>query len=212
MRPETLPLFDDPLPEGLSLLRGFALPQAEAMLAAIAEVTVAAPLRRMQVPGGGSMSVAMSNCGAVGWVTDLRGYRYSPTDPLTGRPWPKMPDVIAGLAMRAADAAGFADFQPDACLINRYEAGARMGLHQDRDEADRSAPIVSVSLGLAATFLFGGLTRKDATRKIALEHGDVVVWGGPLRLAYHGIAPLSNGVHPATGRARFNLTIRKAFS
>jgi alkylated DNA repair protein (DNA oxidative demethylase) len=211
MPPETLPLFDDPLPEGLSLLRGFALPQAEALLAAIAEVTAAAPLRWMQVPGGGTMSVAMSNCGAAGWTSDLRGYRYSPTDPLSGQPWPQMPEVFADLAVCAADAAGFADFQPDACLINRYEPGARMGLHQDRDEAERTAPIVSVSLGLTATFLFGGLTRKDPTRKIALEHGDVVVWGGPLRLAYHGIAPLSDGVHPATGRARFNLTLRKAF-
>jgi alkylated DNA repair protein (DNA oxidative demethylase) len=155
------------------------------------------------------MSVAMSNCGTAGWVSDLRGYRYVPADPLTGKPWPEMPEVIAGLARRAAEAAGFPEFAPDACLINRYEPGARMGLHQDRDEADRSAPIVSISLGLPATFLFGGLTRKVPTRKIALEHGDVVVWGGPLRLAYHGIAPLADGMHPATGRARLNLTLRK---
>lgn len=207
--PETLSLFDDPLPVGLSLLRGFALLEAEALLAAIEQVTADAPLRRMQVPGGGTMSVAMSNCGAAGWVSDLRGYRYVPADPLTGKPWPEMPEVIADLAERAADAAGFPEFAPDACLINRYEPGARMGLHQDRDEADRSAPIVSISLGLPATFLFGGLTRKVPTRKIALEHGDVVVWGGPLRLAYHGIAPLADGMHSATGRARLNLTLRK---
>jgi alkylated DNA repair protein (DNA oxidative demethylase) len=207
--PETLPLFDDPLPEGLSLLRGFALPVAQDLLVAIEQVAAAAPLRRMQVPGGGTMSVAMSNCGTAGWVSDLRGYRYVPADPLTGKPWPEMPEVIAGLARRAAEAAGFPEFAPDACLINRYEPGARMGLHQDRDEADRSAPIVSISLGLPATFLFGGLTRKVPTRKIALEHGDVVVWGGPLRLAYHGIAPLADGMHPATGRARLNLTLRK---
>ncbi len=211
MLPETLPLFDDPLPEGLSLLRGFALPLADDLLAAIDQVTTVAPLRQMQVPGGGTMSVAMSNCGSAGWVSDLRGYRYSPLDPLTGKPWPTMPQVIADLARRAVDVSGFPEFVPDACLINRYEPGARMGLHQDRDEADRSAPIVSISLGMSVTFLFGGLKRKDPVRKMALEHGDVVVWGGPVRLAYHGIAPLAEGTHPATGRARFNLTLRKAF-
>ncbi len=215
MPPETLPLFDDPLPEGLSLLRGFALPEADALLDAIAEVIAAAPLRRMQVPGGGTMSVAMTNCGAAGWVSDLRGYRYSPIDPQNGQPWPAMPGVIAELAGRAAEAAGFADFVADACLINRYEPGARMGLHQDRDEAYRTAPIASISLGLPATFLFGGLVRKDLARKdpvrkIELVHGDVVVWGGPVRMAYHGIAPLADGSHPLTGQARYNLTLRKA--
>jgi alkylated DNA repair protein (DNA oxidative demethylase) len=211
MPPETLPLFDDPLPEGLHLLRGFALPEAEALLAAIDAVTDVAPLRRMQVPGGGTMSVAMSNCGSAGWVSDLRGYRYSPVDPLSGQAWPSMPHEIKDLAGRAAAASGFSGFAPDACLINRYEPGARMGLHQDKDEAYRLAPIVSVSLGLSATFLFGGLTRKDPVRKIVLAHGDVVVWGGPVRMAYHGIAPLAEGAHPLTGRARFNLTLRKAF-
>lgn len=210
MPPEQLALFAEPLPEGVTILRGFALSQAGAILAEVKRIGEAAPFRAMQVPGGGTMSVAMTNCGAAGWVTDLRGYRYSPADPLTGQPWPDMPALIHDLAVRAADAAGFEGFQPDACLINRYEPGARMGLHQDRDEADRSAPIVSVSLGLSATFLFGGLKRSDPQARIALNHGDVVVWGGPARMAYHGIAPLKDGLHPELGRLRLNLTIRKA--
>ncbi len=204
-------LFGEPvLPEGLSLLRGFVRDDAEALMAIISEVSEAAPFRTMQVPGGGTMSVAMTNCGRAGWVTDAKGYRYSPVDPLSDQPWPDMSEALSDLAMRASHTAGFGDFVPDGCLINRYAPGARMGLHQDRDEADRRAPIVSVSLGLPATFLFGGLKRNDPTIKLELEHGDVVVWGGPARLAYHGIAPLKPGSHPLTGAARYNLTLRKS--
>jgi alkylated DNA repair protein (DNA oxidative demethylase) len=210
MPPEQLALFAEPSPEGVTILRGFALAQAVATLAEVERLSRAAPFRVMQVPGGGTMSVAMTNCGAAGWVTDQTGYRYSPADPLTGQPWPEMPALIRDLAVRAASAAGFEGFPPDACLINRYEPGARMGLHQDRDEVDRNAPIVSVSLGLSATFLFGGLKRSDPQARIALNHGDVVVWGGPVRMAYHGIAPLKDGLHPDLGRRRLNLTIRKA--
>ncbi len=204
-------LFGEPvLPEGLSLLRGFVRDETEALLAIIADVSEAAPFRTMQVPGGGTMSVAMTNCGQAGWVTDAKGYRYSPVDPLSDQPWPAMPEALSDLAMRASHTAGFGDFVPDGCLINRYAPGARMGLHQDRDEADRRAPIVSVSLGLPATFLFGGLKRGDPTMKLALEHGDVVVWGGPARLAFHGIAPLKPGMHLLAGGCRYNLTLRKS--
>jgi len=210
MPPEQLALFAEPSPEGVTILRGFALAEAGAILSEVERISDIAPFRVMQVPGGGTMSVAMTNCGAAGWVTDLKGYRYSPADPLTGQPWPEMPALLHALAVRAATAAGFEGFQPDACLINRYEPGARMGLHQDRDEVDRNAPIVSVSLGLSATFLFGGLKRSDPQARIALNHGDVVVWGGPARMAYHGIAPLKDGLHPDLGRRRLNLTIRKA--
>lgn len=210
MPPEQLPLFTEPVPDGVAILRGVALPQAAAILAAVERISEQAPFRTMQVPGGGTMSVAMTNCGTAGWVTDLNGYRYSTIDPLTGQAWPKMPEIIRELAVRTADVAGFPGFSPDACLINRYEPGARMGLHQDRDEADRSAPIVSVSLGLPATFLFGGLKRNDPQTRIALHHGDVIVWGGPARMNHHGISPLKDGVHLELGRQRLNLTIRRA--
>jgi alkylated DNA repair protein (DNA oxidative demethylase) len=156
------------------------------------------------------MSVAMTNCGAVGWVSDRTGYRYDPEDPINERPWPPMPAAFLDLAARAAARAGFDGFVPDACLINRYEPGTRLSLHQDRDERDTGAPIVSVSLGLPATFLFGGLQRGDPTRKVRVEHGDVAVWGGPARLAFHGVAPLPDGSHAILGRQRINLTFRKA--
>lgn len=198
-----------PARQGLAVLRGYALPFADALVDAIAEVTARAPFRHMTTPGGRALSAAMSNCGRWGWVTDAGGYRYTAEDPQTGAAWPAMPQVIQELAVATAREAGFA-FAPDACLVNRYVPGARMGLHSDADEKDEGAPIVSVSLGLPATFLFGGLARGDATDKIVLEHGDVVVWGGPLRRAYHGIAPLKDGVHPLLGRQRLNLTIRKA--
>lgn len=210
MPPEQPDLFAAPPPEGVTVLRGLALPYAAAILAEIERIAVVAPFRAMQVPGGGTMSVAMTNCGEAGWVTDLTGYRYAPVDPGTGRPWPEMPAPVRDLAVRAAEIAGFGGFWPDACLINRYEPGARMGLHQDRDELDRAAPIVSLSLGLPATFLFGGLRRNDPQIRISLFHGDVVVWGGPARMAYHGISPLKDGIHPDIGRQRLNLTIRKA--
>lgn len=195
---------------GLTHLPGFALPLEQALLEAVREVTAAAPPRRMLTPGGQQMSAAMTNCGRVGWVTDRKGYRYDPLDPETGLPWPPLPACIAQLAASAAARAGFAAFQPDVCLINRYEPGARMSLHQDRDERDFSAPIVSISLGLGATFLFGGLERRDKTYRLPLEHGDVVVWGGPQRLNFHGVAPVAEGYHPSVGRMRWNLTLRKA--
>ena len=192
------------------VLSAFALDGAEELIGAIAVIAAQSPFRHMVTPGGFSMSVAMTNCGAFGWVTDRSGYRYSPTDPESGRPWPAMPAPIRDLAMRAADRAGFGAFAPDACLINRYAAGAKLALHQDKDERDYAAPIVSVSLGLPATFLFGGLARRDKVMRIALSHGDVVVWGGAARLAYHGVAPLKEGDHPQLGSHRFNMTIRKA--
>ncbi len=195
---------------GAVVLRGHALPTAERILAAVTTVTAAAPFRHMVTPGGFTMSVAMTNCGAAGWVTDRTGYRYDPRDPDSGRPWPGMPDAFLRVATAAAAAAGYPDFAPDACLINRYQPGARLSLHQDRNERDLAAPIVSVSLGLPAVFQFGGLKRNDPARRIALQHGDVVVWGGPSRLRYHGVLPLPDGEHPVLGRARVNLTFRRA--
>ena len=173
-------------------------------------VALLAPLRHMLTPGGRRMSVAMTNCGSAGWVSDRAGYRYDACDPESGKPWPAMPAVFADLAARAADRAGFAGFAPDVCLINQYAPGARLSLHQDKDEKDFDAPIVSVSLGLPAVFLFGGSRRSDTPRRLRLVHGDVVVWGGPSRLRYHGILPLEDGDHPLTGRFRINLTFRKA--
>jgi alkylated DNA repair protein (DNA oxidative demethylase) len=198
------------LAPGALLLRGFARDEAAALVAAVAETAKAAPFRQMITPGGYRMSVAMTNCGDAGWVTDRTGYRYSPLDPLTDQPWPAMPELFGDLARRAAEAAGFADFAPDACLVNRYEPGARLSLHQDKDERDPTQPIVSVSLGLPAMFLWGGPRRGDRPRRLAMESGDVAVWGGPSRFVYHGIAPLADGDHPLTGRARINLTLRKA--
>src|SRR5215472_15815281 len=198
------------LAPGALLLRGFARDEAAALVAMVAEIAAAAPFRQMITPGGYRMSVAMTNCGDAGWVTERRGYRYSPLDPLTGQPWPAMPEIFRDLAARAAEAAGFADVAPDACLINRYDPGARLSLHQDKDERDAAAPIVSVSLGLSAIFLWGGLRRNDRPRRILMESGDVAVWGGPARFTYHGIAPLADGEDPLTGRTRINLTLRKA--
>ena len=198
------------LAEGATILRRFAEPDAAALVEAIERVVAAAPFRRMVTPGGYTMSIAMSNCGPLGWVTDRSGYRYTTTDPTTDRPWPPLPAVFRDVATRAAEAAGFARFEPDACLVNRYEPGTRLSMHQDRNERDFSAPIVSVSLGLPAVFLFGGARRQDRPRRVRLESGDVVVWGGPTRLAFHGVAPLPDGEHPLTGRHRFNLTFRTA--
>ena len=198
------------LSEGARLLRGFAAADASVLLETLQQVEAASPFRHMVTPGGYRMSVAMTNCGRAGWVSDPSGYRYDPVDPATGSPWPPIPAVFERLARGAAEAAGFADFAPDVCLINRYEPGAKLSLHQDKDERDFSAPIVSVSLGLPAVFLFGGTRRADRPRRIRLESGDVVVWGGPARLVYHGVAPLAEGDHPLTGRCRINLTFRKA--
>lgn len=200
----------EPLADGAQVLRGFALDVADALLDGAQAVMEQAPLRQMITPGGLRMSVAMTNCGPVGWVSDRAGYRYAPLDPMTGKPWPALPPVFATLARRAAAEAGFDGFAPDACLINRYEPGTRLSLHQDRDERDYGAPIVSVSLGVSAIFLFGGLKRSDKTLRTRLEHGDVVVWGGPARLRYHGVMPLEQSSHPRTGPLRFNLTFRRA--
>jgi alkylated DNA repair protein (DNA oxidative demethylase) len=196
--------------EGAAVLRGFALPFERALAAGVSAIAAAAPFRHMRTPGGYSMSVAMTNCGAFGWVSDPTGYRYSPTDPDSGAPWPAMPAVFAELARGAAEAVGFARFAPDACLVNRYEPGARLTLHQDKDERDYRQPIVSVSLGVPAVFLFGGLKRKERPQRVPLEHGDVVVWGGPARLRYHGVAKLAESSHPFADNARINLTLRRA--
>lgn len=195
---------------GPILLRGFVFDMEDDLLADLMQIVVDAPFRHMITPGGFQMSVAMTNCGEVGWVTDRTGYRYDPCDPVSGKPWPTMPATFRDLADRASAQAGFAGFKPDACLINRYDPGAKLSLHQDKDEKDFDAPIVSVSLGLPATFLFGGLKRKDPQEKIELQHGDVIVWGGPSRLAYHGVNPLKDGHHPKLGPHRINLTFRKA--
>ncbi len=195
---------------GAWVLRGFASPGEAALLAALHDVIAQARLRHMVTPGGFRMSVAMTNCGALGWVTDKTGYRYDAVDPESGRNWPHMPDEFLQLARDAAAQAGFPEFVPDACLINRYEPGARLSLHQDKNERDFDAPIVSVSLGIPAVFLFGGLNRADKARRVSLAHGDVVVWGGPDRLRYHGVLPLKPGHHALLGGDRVNLTLRKA--
>jgi alkylated DNA repair protein (DNA oxidative demethylase) len=201
---------DVALAPGAMLLSGFARPLEDGLGTALRQVSELAPFRHMSTPGGHRMSVAMTNCGALGWVTDRSGYRYDIRDPESGRPWPPMPDAFADLAARAAAAAGFDGFAPDACLINRYAPGARLSLHQDKNEQDFEAPIVSVSLGLPAVFLFGGPNRADRPRRLLLSHGDVVVWGGPARLRYHGVLPLEEGHHPLLGAYRVNLTFRKA--
>ena len=216
--PLTADLFDsvaeaqpsrEEIADGAVLLRGFVWPIEGELIEAARAVVAQSPFRRMTTPGGHLMSVAMTNCGERGWITDHTGYRYDPVDPRTGAPWPAMPPVFHDLARRAAEQGGFAGFAPDACLVNRYEPGTRLSLHQDKDELDYSAPIVSVSLGLPATFLFGGLARSDKPRRFRLVHGDVVVWGGASRLAYHGVAPLAEGEHPLLGRKRINLTFRR---
>ena len=215
----TFDLFGDESPQGSNrvvmapgayLLRGDALPRQAELLAAIAQIVAEAPFRHMTTPGGFVMSVAMTNCGKVGWVTDRTGYRYEALDPETGKPWPKMPQCFLELAASAADSAGHPGFEPDACLINRYKPGARMSLHQDKDEKDFEQPIVSVSLGLPAVFQFGGIVRTAPVTKYTLRHGDVVVWGGPSRAFYHGVLKLKDGEHPKLGRQRINLTFRKA--
>ncbi|MBS3803618.1 MAG: DNA oxidative demethylase AlkB [Oleiphilaceae bacterium] len=198
------------LASGTSLLHGFVSDQAGALLADIARVETEAPFRQMVTPGGHSMSAFMTNCGPLGWTTDRSGYRYTSCDPVTGRPWPAMPEGFRALAREAAQKAGYPNFDTDACLINRYLPGSRMGLHQDRNEQDYGAPIVSVSLGLPVVFLFGGLRRNDKPLRLTLNNGDVLVWGGPDRLRYHGVNTLKPGCHELTGNCRINLTFRKA--
>jgi alkylated DNA repair protein (DNA oxidative demethylase) len=218
MQGHTRNLFDGASPDtrherlapGAWLLRGFALDSVAALMPAIEHIKTAAPFRHLVTPGGFRMSVAMTNCGSLGWVSDRRGYRYDACDPLSGRPWPPMPPVFLELARAAAQAGGFSGFIPDACLLNRYDPGARLTLHQDKNERDYSAPIVSVSLGLPAIFLFGGDSRKDKQRRVPLQHGDVVVWGGPARLHHHGVLALKDGHHDLLGSQRLNLTFRRA--
>jgi len=203
-------LSKEPLGTGAALLSQFAVPYETALLAALQQVSDGAPFRHMITPGGYRMSVAMTNCGSLGWVTDKTGYRYDAVDPVSGLAWPRMPESFLRLAAAAAAEAGFPGFVPDACLINRYEPGAKLSLHQDKDEQDFNQPIVSVSLGIPAVFLFGGLKRADKTIRIQVTHGDVVVWGGPARLRYHGVMPLKESDHALLGRRRINLTFRKA--
>ncbi|MBK5343807.1 DNA oxidative demethylase AlkB [Pseudomonas sp. TH49] len=220
MQPTTFDLFADHEPEQQPrteqigeqswVLRGFALPVLDQLLPALDAVLAAAPLRHMMTPGGFSMSVGTSSCGALGWITDRSGYRYSAVDPLTGKPWPAMPQVLSELAQTAAQRAGFADFRADSCLINQYIPGAKMSLHQDKDENAYAAPIVSLSLGLPAMFLFGGFARSDKSQRIPLLHGDMVIWGGVDRLRFHGVLPIKPGQHPRLGERRINLTFRVA--
>lgn len=212
----SLPLFEfsppvetrEELARGARVLRGFALEVADRLLSEIERIAARSPFRHLVTPGGRKMSVAMTNCGSAGWFSDRRGYRYTEVDPETGKPWPAMPASFMRLARDAAHASGFDDYAPDVCLVNRYEAGTRLTLHRDQDERDRHAPIVSVSLGLPATFLFGGLARRDPQRRVPLVHGDVVVWGGPSRMRYHGVLPIKAEEHPLTGARRYNLTFR----
>ncbi|MBS0448166.1 MAG: DNA oxidative demethylase AlkB [Proteobacteria bacterium] len=212
----TADLFEDQragreaLAPGAVWLRGHAIDDAPGLWDGVQQVIAAAPLRHLITPGGQRMSVAMTNCGRLGWVSDRRGYRYETHDPESGHPWPAMPPAFAAVARRAAEEAGYAGFAPDACLVNRYVPRTRLSLHQDRDERDYAAPIVSVSLGLPATFLFGGRARNDKTLRVPLQHGDVVVWGGPARLYFHGVLPLADGLHPLVGAQRVNLTFRAA--
>ncbi|HET7060695.1 MAG TPA: DNA oxidative demethylase AlkB [Nitrosospira sp.] len=217
--PVTLALFQDEdagqwlsereeLCPGAVVLRRLALPYQAEILDALQAVTAEAPFRRMSTPGGFRMSVALTNCGSCGWVSDRTGYRYDAIDPESGKPWPRIPPVFLNLVQHAASLAGFENYRPDACLVNRYEPGARLSLHQDKDEHDLSSPIVSVSLGIPAVFLWGGLRREHKTMRIPLGHGDVVAWGGPARLRYHGVLPVKEGYHSFAGRYRINLTFR----
>jgi alkylated DNA repair protein (DNA oxidative demethylase) len=208
--PSNVELSEEPLGPGATILRNFALTKETEIMSGFNDVVSKAPLRHMITPGGFRMSVAMTNCGALGWVTDRTGYRYDPMDPASGLQWPPMPVSFLKLATNAAAKAGFKEFVPDACLINRYDTGARLTLHQDKNERDFGQPIVSVSLGITATFLLGGLNRADTPLRVKLMHGDVVVWGGPSRLRYHGVLPLTQGHHPLVGGHRINLTFRKA--
>ena len=208
--PSNPELWRENLGPGSVILRGFALADEAMLVAELESIAAKAPFRHMVTPGGFEMSVAMSNCGVFGWVTDHTGYRYNALDPLSGQPWPSMPDVFRVLATNAAAQAGYNDFSPDACLLNRYKSGARMSLHQDKNERDFSQPIVSVSLGVSAVFLFGGFKRTDKPARVPLDHGDVVIWGGPDRMRYHGILPVREACHPLLGSYRVNLTFRKA--
>lgn len=197
------------LGEGAFIFPGMALPHAEALLDAARAIARKAPFRHLMTPGGHRMSVAMTACGDWGWNSDRKGYRYTRTQSETGEAWPPIPGSFERLVRQATMAAGFSEAPLQSGLINLYRPGTRLSLHQDRDEEATDVPIVSVSLGVAATFLWGGLTRKDPVRRFRLSHGDVVVWGGPSRLVFHGVAPLARSTHPATGECRVNLTFRR---
>jgi len=201
---------NESLGPGAMVLRAFALGDGARLVEAIHALAAVSPFRHLVTPGGHTMSVAMTNCGTVGWVSDRRGYRYAAIDPETGQPWPAMPDLFMRLAADAAAEAGFRGFVPDACLVNRYDTGSRLTMHQDRNERRDSEPIVSVSLGVPAVFQFGGQGKGVTPLKIPLVHGDVVVWGGPSRMNYHGVMPLKASHHPLTGMLRLNLTFRTA--
>lgn len=200
----------EPVGKDAVILRGFASSEAPALLQTVMDIAAISPFRHLLTPGGLRMSVAMTNAGSLGWVSDRRGYRYQPTDPRTGQPWPPMSQAMLDLAGRGAAAAGFESFVPDVCLINRYVPGARLSLHQDRDEADFAQPIVSISLGIPAIFLLGGVARGERPLRTWLAHGDAVVWGRSARLAYHGVLPLKPDYHPMLGATRINLTFRRA--
>ncbi|MHC1481101.1 DNA oxidative demethylase AlkB [Frateuria aurantia] len=208
--PESRPLASEWLANGAVLLRGFAVELGEALLAHIGSISEVAPFRYLLMPNGQTMSIAMTNCGTVGWVRTASGYGYASNDPLTGHAWPPMPDVFRELAVQAARRAGFEGFMPAVCIINRYAAGASLHMHRDRDDTKDGQPVVSVSLGLPAIFRFGGQGRAGSVRQLRLVHGDTVIWGGPSRMAYHGVLPLEAGQHPLTGMQRFNLTFRSA--
>jgi alkylated DNA repair protein (DNA oxidative demethylase) len=211
MQPGLFDTTETAIAPGVVLLRNYAQTQAEAVIAEVALIAAAAPFQHMITPGGFTMSAALTNCGA-GWISDRKGYRYSSVNPQTGEPWPAIPALFSELAASAAAAAGYPNFNPDACIVNRYVPGARMSLHQDSQEKPLEAPVVSISLGLSATFLWGGMSRSDRPQRIALHHGDVIVWGGPSRLNFHGIAPLKPATHPSLGAQRINLTLRKAYA
>tara|TARA_R110002049_G_scaffold148778_3_gene311724 strand:+ start:4509 stop:5153 length:645 start_codon:yes stop_codon:yes gene_type:complete len=197
--------------QDVHIYRGLALPYVDDIVQALTDqIKPQSPLRYMTTPGGYRMSVAMTNCGSKGWETSRSGYHYIDIDPLTKQPWPEMPVTFMTLAQTAANKAGFDDFIPDSCLINEYQVGSKMSLHQDKDEADFSAPIVSVSLGISARFLLGGFVRQDKTLRIDLHHGDVMVWGRADRLRFHGILPIKAALHSITENRRINLTFRKA--
>ena len=193
---------------GITLLRGFA--DSARLMPLVERVAESSPFRHLVTPGGQTMSVAMTNCGPVGWVSERSGYRYDARDPLTGRAWPPMPGEFLELALCAAALGGFRDFAPDACLVNRYSPGSRLTAHRDADEQNYAQPIVSVSMGLPASFAFYGLTRGGKGRTVPLADGDVLVWGGPSRLVYHAVRPIKPGVHRVTGGFRYNLTFRHA--
>lgn len=213
-------LFDDPkgstegtrieLAEDAYLLPGLALADAPELHRALLSIAAQSNFRHLVTPGGHRMSVAMTNCGSVGWTTTERGYVYAPKDPATGRAWPPIPPLFETLGQRATQLAGFAPLRANACVVNRYEPGTRLTLHQDKDEQDLTQPIVSVSLGLPAVFLLGGFERSAPTLRRRLEHGDVVVWGGASRLRFHGVLPIEPGSHPVCGPYRYNLTFRAA--